>query len=151
MIVIGVDPGPTTGMCRMDTGSNYPWSVRQMPAVEVVEVLRLWSWDPVPHVLAVERYHVSTRSARNAHPRAQAIAMRVQYDCEQWARENGIHVSLRYPADVKNWATDARLIAAGLLSITKGLPHARDAARHALYEAVRAGYMSDPLSGKEMR
>jgi hypothetical protein len=47
---------------------------------------------------------------------------------------------------VKPWATDERLEAAGLLDLTKGMRHARDAARHALFTAVKDGGVPDPLS-----
>jgi hypothetical protein len=49
---------------------------------------------------------------------------------------------------VKPWATDERLAAAGLLDPTKGMRHARDAARHALFCAVRDFGLPDPLSAK---
>ena len=54
---------------------------------------------------------------------------------------------IRRPAGlVLPWATNHRLAAAGLMAPTVGMPHARDAARHALYAAVRDGGMPDPLS-----
>jgi hypothetical protein len=52
----------------------------------------------------------------------------------------------RPAAHVKPWATDERLEAAGLLEATKGMRHARDAARHALFAACKDGGIPDPLS-----
>ena len=61
-------------------------------------------------------------------------------------RHAPMHV--RPAVTVKRWATDKRLEAAGLIGPTRGLPHARDAARHALYTAVKAGVTRDLLSVK---
>jgi hypothetical protein len=47
---------------------------------------------------------------------------------------------------VKPWATDKRLLAAGLYQLCQGMPHARDAARHAIYCAAQDCGMPDPLS-----
>jgi hypothetical protein len=49
---------------------------------------------------------------------------------------------------VKPWAVDKRLHAAGLLDMTAGMRHARDAARHALFCAVKDYGLPDPLSSK---
>jgi hypothetical protein len=57
-------------------------------------------------------------------------------------------VFTRAAALVKPWATDKRLHAAGLLDATKGMQHARDASRQALYAAVHMGVTPDPLSRK---
>jgi hypothetical protein len=54
----------------------------------------------------------------------------------------------RTAALVKPWATDKRLVAAGLLDITRGLPHARDGARHALFSAHHDSGAPDPLSSR---
>ena len=59
----------------------------------------------------------------------------------------GVRQIQRSAAEVKPWGTDLRLTKSGLLAITKGMPHARDACRHALFAAVSAG-MPDPLSAK---
>jgi hypothetical protein len=60
--------------------------------------------------------------------------------------EYGVPCQARYAALVKPWATDRRLRAAGLLALTTGKGHARDACRHALYCAVCDCGYPDPLS-----
>jgi hypothetical protein len=60
-------------------------------------------------------------------------------------------VCLRTAAVAKAWATDIRLGRTGLLDETKGMTHARDAARHALYTACKEGNIPDPLSRKAKR
>jgi hypothetical protein len=77
-----------------------------------------------------------------------ATAIRGQVaSLEQVLRDCGIPVHVRGASDVKNWATDARLQAAGLWEVTAGMPrHARDGGRHALYCAVHHCGLPDPLS-----
>jgi hypothetical protein len=67
---------------------------------------------------------------------------------EHWAKTGVRGSYARSAADVKPWATDTRLQAAGLLDLTKGMRHARDAARHALFCAVCDFGLTDPLSRK---
>lgn len=54
----------------------------------------------------------------------------------------------RDPVSVKAWASDKRLAAAGILARLRGMPHAQDAARHALYHAFHRGLLPDPLTSK---
>ena len=69
---------------------------------------------------------------------------------EEWApRQCKLHI--RTAGEVKPWATDKRLHTAGLLDLTAGMRHARDAARHALYSAVRDYGLPDPLSRARLR
>lgn len=58
----------------------------------------------------------------------------------------GVRFVERPAAAVKPWATDERLARAGLLDACRGMRHARDAARHALFAAVRDLGASDPFS-----
>jgi hypothetical protein len=55
-------------------------------------------------------------------------------------------VHVRCAADVKPWATDRRLSAAGLLEICRGQGHATDAFRHLLFCACHDCGVPDPLS-----
>ena len=57
----------------------------------------------------------------------------------------GIAVAARPAGTVKPWASDRRLIAAGLLKLAGTSPHIRDAGRHMLFSACQAG-LPDPLS-----
>ena len=57
----------------------------------------------------------------------------------------GYVVKVRKAADIKPWATNKRLEAAGLLGQITSMRHANDAGRHALYTASHDLYMEDPL------
>lgn len=98
-------------------------------------------------VLAVERFVVGPRSSRLSTPQAAASTRdMVGKVLALGAELSGVTVVQRSAAEVMPWASDKRLSAIGLLSVTKGMPHARAASRHALFAAVRDGGMPDPLS-----
>lgn len=140
--IVGVDPGPIPGLVVLHTYE------RRLDGVEVVQcsasafhdVLRALAGSNAR--IAVERYVVGRRSATSASARDgettrdQVGALQALYP---WAE-------LRSASEVKPWATNARLEAAGLIEACAGMRHARDAARHALFAAVRADLLADPLS-----
>lgn len=152
-LVIGVDPGPIPGVVvlGLENGKNFVspsvfqcdpasavWVVTETLASEVV------SWDV--KVLAVERFVVGPRASKSSSAGAGALTRNLIGNLQGIGELAGARVNLRSAADVKPWATDARLRAFGLLEPTKGMPHARDAARHTLYAAVRDAGIPDPLS-----
>lgn len=151
-LVIGVDPGQTTGIVGLacnDRGSSgpglpvAPMVVQCDPGsvVPIVCVLLDRHLDYVPHI-AVEEFVVGPRAARSRTPQAGRIARRLINDLASLGRAP---VVLRPAGLVKPWATERRMAAAGLIAPTNGMGHARDAARHALYEAVHAGIIADPM------
>src|SRR5690606_15573006 len=95
-------------------------------------------------ILAVEKFVVGRRAARSATAKAGEITRNLIGELQ--ALDEAAH--LRPATQVKAWATDKRLEAAGLLDKTKGMPHARDAARRELYAAVHGGGWRAPLSKK---
>lgn len=136
--VIGIDPGPTPGIVVLHTEDH------RLVDVDVLQCSAntLWSVLAVVHgvsadVLAVERF--VSRGRASAEQRLTG---------DQVAQLQQLHhgAVLRSASEVKPWATDTRLDAAGLLEATKGMRHAKDAARHALYAAVKADLLADPLS-----
>lgn len=145
--IVGIDPGPMVGIVGIEVDRSVrsgPMIVQCSPGL-VDDVLNaLAEGDDV--VVAVERFVVGQRSARSNDPGAGRIAREVVEACRAWADERGIRFVERSAAEVKPWATDARLAAAGLLGVTAGMRHARDAARQALFCAVRDCGLRDPLS-----
>lgn len=152
-LVIGVDPGPTPGIVvlGLEDGRNLVdpsvfqcdpasglWVVTESLASSTV------AWDL--KVLQVERFVVSNRAARSSSPAAGRITRDLIGQLQGIGELAGARVLVRSAAEVKPWATDTRLDAAGLLAGTKGMPHARDAARHALFASVRDAGAPDPLS-----
>ncbi|MCL2781625.1 MAG: hypothetical protein FWD74_09115, partial [Actinomycetia bacterium] len=103
-------------------------------------------------LIAVERFVVGSRAARSRAPgggaAAQAVIAELVALVRELARERDAALAARSAATVKLWAADKRLAAAGWLRATEGMPHARDAARHALFAAVAAGVVPDPLSAR---
>lgn len=97
--------------------------------------------------LAMERFVVGQRSVGLNAPMAAFTTREAVARLRAWSVGLATLVERR-AADVKPWATDERLDAVGLLEPTKGMRHARDAARHALFCAVKECGRPDPLSRK---
>lgn len=141
--VIGVDPGPTPGIVVLDIEDGQLVDVGVMQCTAVLLFTLVATFNPQYRArVAVERFVVRGRA--NA--------------AQQLTRDQVANLTRLYPvtgversaSQVKPWATDRRLEAAGLLEECKGMRHARDAARHALYAAVKDAGLTDPLS-KEFR
>ncbi len=149
--VIGVDPGPTPGIVRLhiEDGRLVPrWThVVQCSANVMPEIVgsflapnREWAVT----VLAVERFVSRGRAnAAQSLTRDQVGFLTATFTHAVIAQNNA--------SRVKAWATDKRLDAAGLLEACKGMRHARDACRHALFAVVDLGHLPDPLSKEWQR
>jgi len=144
--VIGIDPGETTGMVIMQVRDReiVTWTALEVQNGGSVTILRalLDVATSRPHV-ALEDYVIRRRAGRSGTSRA---TVNLVDELEKVAAGDGASVALRPAATVKPWATDERLMAAGIKIRRMG--HARDAARHALYEAVNSGLLRDPLEGQ---
>lgn len=155
---IGIDPGPTPGIVRLTPpvrpGQQLEVDVIQCTAQTACTVL--WSLlstqirKPEHTVLVqIERFVVGRRAGRSSSAGAGEVTRdligRLQREAEH---HEGVSVVLRSASTAKAWATDERLERAGLLGLTKGMRHARDAARHALFAATHAGAFPDPLSSR---
>lgn len=115
---------------------------------------------PTRHLLfAVEKFVVGPRSGRSSTPQASEVARKVIGQLWTLAHDLDAGIVERTASQVKLWATDARLRRAGgamgdhgvgpslsAFEATAKLPHARDAARHALFAAVNDARWPDPLS-----
>lgn len=151
MIIIGVDPGGTTGIFGLWLNNHtvmdtYPAQSKGVETcLRIVQSLSTFGtmW------LAVESFVVGPRAAKSASSAAGQEARDIITALK--LRHRGVRIYERPAVVVKRWATNQRLEAAGLLAITTGMPHARDASRHALYSAVREGYLPDPLSRSASR
>ncbi len=140
--VIGVDPGPTPGIVVLSVEDEQLSDVGVMQCSAELLYTLVATFNPYKEaIVAVERFVVRGRA--NA---AQSLTR------DQVANLERIHplTFVRNASQVKAWATDARLEAAGLLDACKGMRHARDAARHALFAAVKDAGLTDPMS-KEFR
>ena len=148
--ILGVDPGPTPGLVGFDT----TWRNHGTLSVQVVQcsanvfpdVLMAVAVGQGGVILAVERFVVAPITAKSNSPGAGRVTLAVIEECRRFAHVHGHQCVLRSASEVKPWATDVRLHAAGLWPLTVGMTHARDAARHALFAAVHDGGLLDPLS-----
>jgi hypothetical protein len=150
MYVIGIDPGPITGIVQLQLGEQRPRNlldVQVLQATPGVVTCVLAALTQDDHAaIALERFVVGPRAARSSTPAAGLATRSLIGEVEGWARDGHLRIITRSAADVKPWATAARLAAAGLIEPTAGMRHARDASRHALFCAVRDYGLPDPLS-----
>lgn len=152
--ILGVDPGGTTGLSVLEHLHLFdqpPWHIEPSEVLgpTVVPLITSMLRLQPPTIVACERFVVSRRAGRSrtagAGETARNIIGAVLAACE----EQDIPVARYTASQVKAWATDRRLEVAGLIKPTRGLGHARDATRHALYTAVHRCGLPDPLSTKE--
>jgi hypothetical protein len=148
VIIVGVDPGLTTGIVALHLGplraGEPPYSpdVVQCGRRTALVVIEALAGTGAQVVLAAESFVVSGRAARSANHPAGRITRELLGELKAWPVFD--RVLMRPAGAIKPWATDARLSAVGLLM--PDMRHARDAARMALFAAVHDYGQSDPLS-----
>jgi hypothetical protein len=150
-LVIGVDPGGTTGLAAVEYTPERGYRlvahlgmplepaevVRQVTALkEACSSTDAW-W------IAVEQFVVSRRAGRSgtatAGQRARNIVGAVQ---SRWPTR----VKARTASAMKGWNAGGRRLEVAGLRPSQGLPHTRDAAGHALFFHVTCLGNPDPLS-----
>lgn len=166
MCVIGVDPGPTPGLARMEFngrpelhplgtsiyGKALGTAIYQIssdgPDLEwLISRFFQGDWFKVK-ILAVEKFVIGRRSTRVNDPGASAKTREQVEMLKRLSSElPGVRLVSRSASEVKPWATEKRLVKAGFV-LPKGMPHGTDAARHAMFAATHDGGVPDPLSAK---
>lgn len=151
--VLGIDPGGTTGLAMIHLAELRPYEgmFSQPTGPNALPLIASLINLQRPNLVAIEAFVVGRRSGRSGTAQAGEQARLIIGGVAQLCTEHGVKFVQRPAGVVKPWATDRRLDAGGLLAPTKGLPHARDAARHALYSAVRDLGLPDPLSRRSDR
>jgi hypothetical protein len=150
MRVIGIDTGPIPGIVRLHLDAGRLREVEALQCTWPLASLLVASLLDDNHsewpltLVAVERFAIGAKS--KASGRAGRITRDLVGQLQMVAQEHGARYVERTASEVKPWATDIRLAHAGLLEPTKGMTHARDAGRHALFAAVKDGGLPDPLS-----
>lgn len=154
VLVVGVDPGQTSGIVAVDYDAGVAVRVTAVQAYgpgSVPTLVRalLRRADSSRVLVATEGFVVSGRAARSATAAAGAATRELIGQLRAVAGDTAAATFVSWPAGiVKTWATDRRLDAAGLTDPTRGMHHARDAARHAIYAAVHEHVTPDPLSAR---
>jgi hypothetical protein len=161
--VVAVDPGATTGMCFLDYFVDMPGPVELQPQATLLQadgksadavleaMLARWyglgNDAVVGRFAAVEKF-VTGRGAGTKGPNAD-VTRQLVMELTERLQLHGYPVKIRSAADVKPWATDKRLVKAGIVgesAIHGKARDAYDAARHALYAAVKDAKRTDPLA-----
>lgn len=156
-LVIGVDPGATTGIVALpyaDGVLGVPMIVQCDAECAVFIVTAIVDAHLEDHdlILGIEQYVVSGRSGRLASAGASRRTRDLIGELLTLGPMLGPGaVHLNTANRVKTWATDRKLDSAGLLDRTVGMGHARDGARHALFTAVEDGITLDPMSARVAR
>jgi hypothetical protein len=156
---IGVDPGPTPGIVRIDYVEQRPVriGVFQCTAADAPMLLAALLREPWTGETYVqtERFLVGRSSmkskAAGARTRDLVGQLQAAFIVNRMPHAAVGRFSLQNASGAKGWATDERLEPHGLLKLTRGMPHARDGARHCLYVATHDGRIPDPLSRKARR
>lgn len=158
-IVIGIDPGPYTGIAILRYGvtlvaSAAPEliqctanSVLRIVAGVIGDAVTVPIKEPTTVLLCYEHWTNGPRAARTNSPEAGATTVRL---CNQLdaMRDRRIIVTHYSAAQIKEWGTDMRLQAANLYRATTGMGHTRDACRVALFGGKHDFGLPDPLSRK---
>jgi hypothetical protein len=157
--VVGFDPGPTTGFALVTYIENADTDlVRGSWGAIGVQVKADLATDTWLGLLASVQRHPSDvamvagesfvarhRASRLRRAQDGTVTNTLATQLASIARELGWPVKLRRAVDVKAWASDKRLDAIGFRTRS---PHAKDAARHALYRARFDAGTPDPLEAQ---
>jgi hypothetical protein len=154
---IGIDPGPTTGICLMEfiEPVSYPLpecnvTLIQANAGTALRVLEaylshFYKSDRITCRVAGVEAFVTGSSAGTRGKNADLTRQYVMKFAEM-LELFGYHPSIRKAGDVKPWASDKRLLRAGVPKLPDSMRHSADGARHCLFAAVKDAHMKDPLA-----
>lgn len=159
--VVAIDPGPITGMCFLDYAvidavrppqpqvTLFQADGRSADAVLEAMLARWYGAQSLvdQRFGAVEKF-VTGRSAGSRGGDAEVTRQLVMQLTER-LQLYGYPVKIRSAAEIKPWATDKRLERAGIVgdsSLHGKARDAYDAARHALFAAVKDAKIKDPLA-----
>lgn len=154
---VGIDPGPTTGICLMEfvEGQSYPIpecnitliQANAGTALRVLEAYLTHFYQDdriIKRVAGVEAF-VTGQSAGTRGKNADLTRQYVMKFAEM-LELFGYYPKIRKAGDVKPWASDKRLLRAGVPKQPDSMRHSLDGARHCLFAAVKDAHVKDPLA-----
>lgn len=149
-LIVGVDPGQTTGIALFDPDA-LTWDFIQCSPGAVLWIVES-AIERGARLIAVERFVVGPRASRSSSSKAGQITRDLigALAALGEAGPSDLQIKLRPAAEVKPWATDKRLIAVGM-TVSHKMRDAADAARQALFAAVKDCGVPDPLSNRTPR
>lgn len=154
--VIGIDPGPATGIVTLSWPSDV-YAVWWPPAVRAYQcnadaapVLLEWLLTTQPAAWAaggIEEFRRGRRASHLTQPRDGKITADLVVTLREVARSHELVLACRPAATVKPWANDHRFTAAGLAGIIPAkMKDAVSAGQQAMYAACHDAGVPDPLS-----
>jgi hypothetical protein len=155
--VVGVDPGPTTGLCLMEfvDGGDYPLPECNITLIQAnsgtaLRVLEAYLSHFYNDERITKRYAQVEKfvTGRSAGTRGASADLTRQYVMKfaELLQLFGYYSQIRPAADMKPWATPRRLLAAGVPKLPDTMRHAGDAAGHCLFTAVKDAHIKDPMA-----
>lgn len=142
--IVGVDPGHTTGVAvvewdgspRLDASTVKVTDLVQLSEgeVPVVDVVVEYMRDALPtaDLVIVERYQITARTLQASRQYDALYVIGAIKALSVLHGSGSSSVVLSTAAAAKNAVDDAVLKEGGWYSGTRGMPHGRDALRHAL-------------------
>lgn len=135
-MILGVDPGKTTGFLLWSEGTVVAHG--QLPCFEFLD----WAERVIAHYggfelqLVCEKFHITMATVKKASDAHWAIGSNFMLGF--WCERYGVPLATQTPAAAKSFATDDKLRRVGWYQPTKG-GHANDGARHVLLRLVELG------------
>jgi hypothetical protein len=160
LAVIGVDPGPCSGIVLLNwkehTTPGWPPGWVDSYQCDAVNAPGMLTWvlrkaleNECQLRGAIEEFREGVRSTRTKNPQDAGLTRALVPTLRMTADVFGLKLRVRPAAVVKPWATDRRMDASG---VWKAVPvkmiDSRSAAQQAVYESVHGGKLTDPLSRK---
>ena len=134
--IIGIDPGPTPGLVVLTAYDGRVTAVTKLDG-PALDFRGLDEQLAQSSLVSMERFVLGRGTARKTRAGTEKTLAQIA-EVRALCVRMGARL-VQFPAGaVKPWATDERLRAFGCY-VTGN--HHRDAARHALYAAVRTGYL----------
>ena len=134
--IVGIDPGPAPGLVVLTTYDGRITAVTKLDG-PALDFRGLDEQLAQSSVVSMERFVIGRGTARKTKAGTEKTLAQIA-EVRALCVRMGARL-VQFPAGVvKPWATDNRLRAYGCY-VTGD--HDRDAVRHALYAAVRAGYL----------
>jgi hypothetical protein len=154
--VIGIDPGPTTGVSFIDyvgdkIAGTMQFQVNGTSAVTLLECVlaRYYTNSDIIVMRAAQVEPFITGQSAGTRGEPAEVTRQLAFVLAETLQLYGYAIERRKKADIykkdgTGWASDKRLKAAGLLRPPE-MRHANDASRHGLYRAVHDLHKPDPL------